>query len=344
MEHNFEANFFTLLELLDPGSRLEIEGLCTKISFPPNHFIYEQGAPANAVYIVSSGVVEALTKSPDGKKTRSIGFMGRGDFFGDLAILTGLSRLASVRTCEPVKLLQMEKTAFLRLLEKVPKMGAYFSRNLARRLYQTSTEAHRDVYGVDLAGNLQHFDLLTIFQAITSICGSGELKLNNSGNELIGSFFFRKGKVQHARFAHLSGIEAIWQGFVQLSTDGTFVFRVMPEPIDQFGPETRIEMDSTNLIMQGASLRDTYDALPASMRLMEGKLNRLGGVISWQDEETRELAVRIWDLISKRPQSLDSIWRRLQYSSITFLEAVKVLVETKQAEILPNEPVAEKTA
>ena len=50
MEHNFEANFFTLLELLDPASRLEVEAVCTKISFPPNHFIYEQGAPANAVY------------------------------------------------------------------------------------------------------------------------------------------------------------------------------------------------------------------------------------------------------------------------------------------------------
>src|SRR5277367_1304136 len=107
---------------------------------------------------------------------------------------------------------------FLNLLEKIPKMGAYFSRNLARRLHQTATEAHLNVYELDLSGNLRHFDLLTIFRAITGMGRSGELHLHNSANELIGSFFFREGRIEHARFVHLEGIEAIWQGFVQSCT------------------------------------------------------------------------------------------------------------------------------
>ena len=333
MEHNFEANFFTLLELLDASGRLEIEGACTNVVLPAHQIVYEQDVPANAVYIVVSGLVEAFTHSPDKKSTRSLGYMGKGDFFGDLAVLTGFPRLASVRTCEETRLLQIEKLAFIRLLEKVPKMGAYFSRNLARRLHQTSTVAYHHVYAVDLSGNLQHFDLLTIFQAITGAGRHGELQLNNSSNEVIGSFFFRKGRAEHARFVHLSGIEAVWQGFLQSATEGTFTFRVMPEPTVQFTEETRLDIDSIDLLMQGATKRDDYDTLSYTTRDMQGKLAREGETLVWDDADTRALAERIWELIAKRPQPLDSLWRRVNHSSLTFLETVQALVNSGQARI-----------
>jgi hypothetical protein len=270
--------------------------------------------------------------------------MGKGDFFGDLGVLTGQVRLARVETCEPTKLLQIEKLAFQRLLEKIPKFGAYFSRNLARRLHHTSTEAHLDIYAVDLAGNLKHFDLLTIFQAITSMGRTGELMLNNASNELIGSFFFRQGRTEYARFAHLEGAEAIWQGFVELATDGTFVFRVREQPASPFTPETKIDFESVDLLMQGVSRRDAYQNLPVPLRRMEGRLSRLGEELVWADPETQLLAGRIWELTAKRPQPLGSLWRRVSYSSITFLEAVNQLVTSGQAEILPDEPVIEKPA
>src|SRR5271156_776047 len=100
MAVNFESNFFTLLELLEPASRLEVEGACTKVSVRANEVIYKQGDPSNSVYIVASGRVEAFTQSPDGRQTRSLGFMGKGEFFGDLGILTSQERLAAIRSCE----------------------------------------------------------------------------------------------------------------------------------------------------------------------------------------------------------------------------------------------------
>jgi CRP-like cAMP-binding protein len=339
MEHNFEANFFTLLELLDRGSRLEIDGVCTKISFPPNQVIYQQGDESEAIYIVASGVVEAMTHSPDGRQTRSLGFMSRGDFFGDLGVLTNHPRLATIHSCEPTQVLQIEKTAFLQLLEKIPKMGAYFSRNLARRLHKTSTEAHLNIYSLDLSGNLQHFDLLTIFQAITSMNHSGELHLNNSSHDLIGGFFFREGRVEHARFLHLEGVEAVWQGFVESATEGGFTFRVMAEPKSPFSKDHLIRIESTDLLMQGVGRRDTYQAIPEELRRMEGRLSRKAEELQWNDPETAPLAERIWELIARRPQPMISLWRRLNYSALTFLETVNGLVQTEQAELLLDTPV-----
>jgi hypothetical protein len=269
--------------------------------------------------------------------------MGKGEFFGDLGVLTAQTRLAAVRTCEPTKLLQIEKLAFIRLLEKVPKLGAYFSRNLARRLHNTSTEAYVKIFLHDLTGNLQHFDLLTIFQAITSTGRSGELHLNSSANEIIGSFFFENGRAVNARFLHLVGPEAVWQGFVQLTTAGTFIFRVMEQPTAQFTDDTKLDFESMALLMQGASCRDSFHALPESLRLMQGRLARVAEVLTWTDEETKPIAERVWELIARRPQPLDSVWRRLNYSAYTFLAVVTTLVESGQAEILLEE-TAEPTA
>lgn len=338
MEHNFEANFFTLLELLDVGSRLEIDAVCAKLSFDAHQLVYNQGDPSSSVYIVAAGTVEAVTQSPDGRQTRSLGFMSRGDFFGDLGVLTSQPRLAAIRTCEPTQVLQIEKLAFLRLLEKVPKMGAYFSRNLARRLHATSTEAHLNIYSVDLSGNLQHFDLLTIFQAITSMGRTGELRLNNSSHDLIGGFFFREGRVEHARFVHLEGVEAVWQGFAESTTEGNFTFRVMDKPTLPFTPAHVIELESTDLLMQGVTRRDTYHAIPEEWRKMEGRLNRKTESLHWADPETAALAGRIWELTAKRPQVLSSLWRRLNYSALTFLEVVAELIKTEQAELLVDAP------
>ncbi len=244
-----------------------------------------------------------------------------------------------------MKLLQIEKLAFQRLLEKVPKLGAYFSRNLARRLHETSTKAHLNVYSLDLSGNLQHFDLLTIFQAITSMGRSGELHLHNSANELIGSFFFHEGRAEHARFIHLVGVEAVWQGFVESATVGTFIFRVKDEPsAPPFSDENKIELESTDLLIQGVTRRDTYQAMPESLREMKGRLSRVTESLVWTEPETQALAERIWELIAKRPQPLDSLWRRLNYSALAFLEAVTQLVNTGQAGLLADEPAAEKPA
>ena len=191
------------------------------------------------------------------------------------------------------------------------------------------------VYSLDLTGNLRHFDLLTMFQAITSTGRSGELHLNNSAYELIGSYFFREGHAKFARFAHLEGIEAIWQGFVESCADGSFTFRVMDQPTLPFSEEH--ELTDPDLLTQGAARRDAFHALPEALRLMQGRLGRVAELLVWTEQETQTLAGRIWELMAKRPQPVDSLWRRLNYSSLTFLEVVNQLIASGQAEWLETE-------
>ncbi len=286
-------------------------------------------------------MVEAVTFSPDGRQSRCVATMARGDFFGDLALFTDHPRMASVRTRDAASVLRIEKEAFLGLMKKIPELGLFFSRNLARRLYQTSTEAHHGVYAIDLTGNLQRFDLLTIAQAITGMGHTGELHLKNSANELVGNFFFRKGRIEQARLGHLLGLEAIWQGFIESTSEGTFSFKSVAEPSMPFPEGNKIDLESTSLLLEGVGKRDTYQGMPETLRMMEGGLARITDALEWENEETRVAAGQIWNLIGTEPRPLVNIWRQLNYSAITFLETVMEMGMNGQAELFVDAPKAE---
>ena len=332
MPHSFPA----LLEVLDEASRKAVEAACFHMTLGPQQLVYQQGEPADAVYIVAAGVVEAVTFSPDGKLSRTVGRMLEGDFFGDLAVFTEEPRIASVRTCAASEVLRISKDDFIRLMTTIPSFGFFFSKTLARRLHQTSTEAHHNVYKIDLNGNLQRFDLLTIVQAITGMGHTGELHLNNSANQLLGSFFFRKGRVIHARFRTLLGLEAIWQGFIESASEGTFNFRSMESPTEPFDDCEQIDMESTSLLLEGVGKRDTYQGLPKPLRDLEGSLSRLSETLEWKNEENAVLAQRIWDLIAE-PQSLKELQQKLKVSAISFLDVVMEMGMNGQAELFMDE-------
>jgi hypothetical protein len=344
------SNFFDLFESLDEATQDKIEDAWLEASFAPLEIICEQGSPPDAVYIVASGVVETVTYSPDSKQSRLVAVMSRGDFFGEISFFTKNPRLATIRAREETRILRIEQDDFLRLLKQIPELGLFFSFNLARRLYGASIEAHHSVYSIDLTGNLQRFDLLTIVQAVTSMGHTGELRLNNSANELLGCFFFRHGRVEQARFGHLLGIEAIWQGFVESASEGTFNFRSVDEPTAPFPPGYKIDVDSTNLLLTGVGKRDVYQALPLTLRQMKGQLVRKGRTFEWNDPESLSLAGQIWNRIGHEPQNLAELWRDLNCSAMSFLEVVMELGMSGQAELLvapeeiddslrpPNEP------
>jgi CRP-like cAMP-binding protein len=337
------ADFFQLVEGLDAIARIKIDTTCTTERFEPGQVICREGDPGDSLYIVAGGVVEATTQSADRTQSRSVAYLRRGAFFGELSVLTGQPRVATVRACQEVKLFRFEKEKFLKLLRTIPELGDFFTRILAQRLYATSSEAHQKVYELDLRGNLQRFDLLTIFQAITAMRHAGELKLHNSGNEQIGSFFFREGRVVDARFMHLAGLEAAWQGLVPSSSDGTFIFHVRPEPAVPGDNDHAIEMDSTALLIEGIARRETFQAMPEPLRNLSGRLGRQAEVLDWTNPETAMAALQIWELIGKRPQPLAGMWRRLNLSTFTFLRAVVALVDAGKAELLPEPEIAQET-
>jgi CRP-like cAMP-binding protein len=76
--------------------------------------VFQAGDPGDALYIVASGRVAVLHPTEQGEKP--IAELGEGKAFGEMALLSGAPRTATIRALEETELLQIEKTDFDRLV------------------------------------------------------------------------------------------------------------------------------------------------------------------------------------------------------------------------------------
>jgi DHA3 family macrolide efflux protein-like MFS transporter len=115
---------------------------------PVGTCIVARGEPSNAAYFVLAG--KAVAGTPTGDGYRSLSEMGPGDFFGEIAALTGAARTANVVAAEPVTLLEIP-AATLRRLMNAPGMGELVTGKMNERLARTSLSDLPKFGGLDQA-------------------------------------------------------------------------------------------------------------------------------------------------------------------------------------------------
>lgn len=132
-----------------------LEGLAryAKIkSYKAREEICRRGDTGNQIFIIAKGKVSLHTDSDEGKEL-GFGFMGFGDIFGEIAILDGGERTATVKAMEPTELLVLEKRDLMPFLEKNPGVAIQLLATLALRLRKTD-EHFEDIFFRNLPGRL----------------------------------------------------------------------------------------------------------------------------------------------------------------------------------------------
>lgn len=87
------------------------------LEVPPGNVIIRQGDEADRFYVIASGEVE-VTQYPEGRPEvtpRVLRRMGPGEVFGEIGLLTGVPRTATVTTTAASTLLVLDKADFLDL-------------------------------------------------------------------------------------------------------------------------------------------------------------------------------------------------------------------------------------
>jgi CRP-like cAMP-binding protein len=113
----------------------------------PGTTVVRQGEPGNSAYFVLDGRLVAGTPSEDGSY-RALSSMGPGDFFGEIAALTGSARTANVVVDETATLLEVPAET-LRGLMAVPQLSQLFLSKLTERLVRTSSADLPRLAGID---------------------------------------------------------------------------------------------------------------------------------------------------------------------------------------------------
>jgi CRP/FNR family transcriptional regulator, cyclic AMP receptor protein len=107
-----------------------------EVDFPKDHVIARQGEVGTGFFLVASGSVRVVR---DGKTIANI---GPGDFFGELSVLDGRTRVAQVVANEPTTCLGLATWEFEAVVKEQPAVALAVLRGLAGRLREL-TEAHR---------------------------------------------------------------------------------------------------------------------------------------------------------------------------------------------------------
>ncbi|HJR19112.1 MAG TPA: cyclic nucleotide-binding domain-containing protein [Actinomycetota bacterium] len=96
-------------------------------TFRAGERIVKQGEEGDTFYVISSGQVDVI------ENRRKTNRLGAGDYFGEIALLTDEPRTATIRAATPVRVLELERKAFDRVLAKSFRKGKLRpSRSLAR--------------------------------------------------------------------------------------------------------------------------------------------------------------------------------------------------------------------
>jgi CRP-like cAMP-binding protein len=108
-----------------------------KVMLKPDHALFREGEEGNGCYYVQEGLLKASVRAPDGHE-RILAIFGPGAVIGELAIIDGRARSASVIALRNSTLTFISKTTFEAFGQERPELYRHLVVVLAHRLRDTN--------------------------------------------------------------------------------------------------------------------------------------------------------------------------------------------------------------
>ncbi len=117
-----------------PDETIEaISQVGTKKYYKRDSIVLMEEDAGSALFIIVDGKVKVSRTSNDGREV-ILSILAESDFFGEMAILDGQSRSATVTALEDAELFIVQRNQFLELLQEHPEIAISLLQELTRRL------------------------------------------------------------------------------------------------------------------------------------------------------------------------------------------------------------------
>ena len=134
-----------LFEQLETTELESVARVAVPRSFPRGVRVFHEGDSSDACYIVRSGDLRVTREHPDGRAI-ALATLGQGDIFGELAMLDGGTRSASVETLSESELLALPAADMRRVIAGHGEIAAKLIVALTRRLRETNERVTRQSF------------------------------------------------------------------------------------------------------------------------------------------------------------------------------------------------------
>jgi CRP-like cAMP-binding protein len=92
--------------------------------FEPGQVVFREGDRGDRLYVVTEGEVEVLKET--GAGAQPVRRLGRGDCFGEIALVREGPRTATVRAVSATNVLAVDREAFQALFATLPPLRGFF--------------------------------------------------------------------------------------------------------------------------------------------------------------------------------------------------------------------------
>ncbi|MEJ2054879.1 MAG: cyclic nucleotide-binding domain-containing protein [Calditrichaceae bacterium] len=226
----------------DAKERERIAEKLTLVSFKRNNVIIKEGDQGNCLYLIKNGRVRVVsTIEPDNEEI-ILSYLEDGDYFGEMALITGEPRSATVIAESDIELYKLDKTDFDALILKNPNISISLTHVLTQRLQMAnkSRENSERYYKsrITPSGYIKDTDLVKLLKFAEENSLTGKIVLRRNQKE--ANFHYRKGQLEKLDFEGKSEDEAMDELFTW--PDGEF--KIEPS-IFKFSSTTELEITET---------------------------------------------------------------------------------------------------
>jgi NTE family protein len=128
---------------LDASSLAALERRVTWLTLRSGEVLFRKGDRGDAWYVVTSGRLAVVEPAQHGRAQRLISEVGRGEGIGEMALLTGQPRSATVYALRDAELARFPVDQVAELVATLPQVTHAMLRGLARRVMEQGDASHR---------------------------------------------------------------------------------------------------------------------------------------------------------------------------------------------------------
>jgi len=136
-------------ELFRRFDRDTLEELLSSTSLRSYHegaTIVREGEPGSSLFLIVAGKVEVFTRAEDGSQV-FLAELGPGDFFGEVSLLTGKPRTATIVASGPLTAIELDRASVDRIAARQPKVRKVLEEFYTRRAHETVEAVIRRLRG-----------------------------------------------------------------------------------------------------------------------------------------------------------------------------------------------------
>ena len=127
----------SLLTALIPADLQRVAAIATEQEFVDGDVLCEQGEAGNEMYVILSGEVRVVTRN-EGQTEKEIARRRAGDVVGEMSLISGDTRIATLIAVGDVRALCLDRLSFESLLRERPEVSLAVMRELCNRLKERS--------------------------------------------------------------------------------------------------------------------------------------------------------------------------------------------------------------